>query len=59
MQESVLRARLGGGPAVLWAVMKPASGSATKLPSAKLPRSSQPIVRLEKYLTARNIPFGD
>ena len=50
MQESVLRARLGGGPAVLWAVMTPVSGS-----SAKLPRASQPIVRLEKYLAARDI----
>jgi hypothetical protein len=53
MQESVLRARLDGGPAVIWAVMTPVSAS-----SPKLPRSSQPIIRLEKYLAARNIPFG-
>jgi pyruvate dehydrogenase E1 component alpha subunit len=53
MQESVLRARLGGGPAVLWAVMTPLNGAASKMP-----RSSQPIARLQSYLAARNIPFG-
>jgi hypothetical protein len=53
MQESVLRARLGGGPAVIWGVMTPISAA-----SRKLPRSSQPIIRLEKYLAARNISFG-
>ena len=52
MQESVLRARLGGGPAVLWAVMTP-TGDA-----AKMRRSSQPVARLEKYMTARKIPLG-
>jgi len=49
MQESVIRARMGGGPAVIWAMM---SGGSTKLP-----RSAQPIARLEQYLTARNISF--
>ena len=49
MQESVLRARLGGGPAVLWAVMTPAAEA------AKMKRSSQPIARLEKYMAARKI----
>jgi pyruvate dehydrogenase E1 component alpha subunit len=49
MQESVMRARMGGGPAVLWAVMTPAA----EVP--KMPRSHQPIVRLEKYLAARKI----
>jgi len=49
MQESVLRARMGGGPAVLWAVMTPAA----VVP--KMTRSQQPIVRLEKYLAARKI----
>lgn len=53
MQESVLRARLGGGPAVLWAVMSPRNAA-----TPKLPRSSQPVARLESYLSARNIPFG-
>ncbi len=53
MQESVLRARLGGGPAVLWAVMTPLNGEAPKMP-----RSRQPIARLESYLTERNISFG-
>lgn len=46
MQESVLRARNGGGPAVLWAIMSP---------SGKLPRSAQPITRLRTYLNARAI----
>ena len=49
MQESVLRARNGGGPAVIWAIM---SASTTR-PK----RSQQPIPRLEAYLAARNIPF--
>ena len=53
MQESVLRARLGGGPAVIWAVMAPVSAS-----THKPPRSSQPIARLENYLATRNIPFS-
>ena len=50
MQESVLRARFGSGPAVLWAVVTPTSGAASKRP-----RSIQPIARLESYLAARNI----
>jgi TPP-dependent pyruvate/acetoin dehydrogenase alpha subunit len=49
MQESVLRARQGGGPSVLWAVMTPSRAVAT------LPRSSQPIARLRSYLAARKI----
>ena len=49
MQESVLRARQGGGPSVLWAVMTPGRSLAT------LPRSSQPISRLRSYLAARKI----
>ena len=53
MQESVLRARFGGGPAVLWAVMTPLRAS-----SPKPPRSSQPIARLESYMKARDIQFG-
>jgi pyruvate dehydrogenase E1 component alpha subunit len=53
MQESVLRARLGGGPAVLWAVMTPLNGAAPKMP-----RSSQPIARLESYMAERNISFA-
>lgn len=52
MQESVLRARLGGGPAMLWGVMTPARDA------SKMKRSSQPIARLEKYMTARKIPLG-
>jgi Dehydrogenase E1 component len=49
MQESVLRARQGGGPSVLWAVMTPVPAAAT------MPRSSQPIARLRSYLAARKI----
>lgn len=52
MQESVLRARFGGGPAVLWAVMTPLNAA-----TPRMPRSMQPIARLESYLSARNIPF--
>jgi TPP-dependent pyruvate/acetoin dehydrogenase alpha subunit len=51
MQESVLRARQGGGPAVLWAVMTPTRSIAT------LPASGQPIARLRRYFTARKIPL--
>ncbi len=49
MQESVLRARQGGGPSVLWAVMTPSRSLAT------MPRSGQPIARLLSYLAARKI----
>jgi pyruvate dehydrogenase E1 component alpha subunit len=52
MQESVLRARPGGGPAVVWAVLTPLNRA-----TPNLPRSSQPIARLEKYLAARKIPL--
>jgi hypothetical protein len=45
MQESILRARTGGGPAILWAMLNP----------APLPRSQRPTARLEAYLKARNI----
>ncbi len=53
MQESVLRARFGGGPAVLWAVM-----TQVHTASPKIPRASQPIARLESYLAARSISFS-
>ncbi len=49
MQESVLRARMGGGPAVLWAVMTPTAAA------LKLPRSRQPLARLQQYMAARKI----
>lgn len=54
MQEAVLRARQGGGPAVLWAVMTPLQASSNKLPRARLP-----VARLESYLAARDIPLGN
>jgi pyruvate dehydrogenase E1 component alpha subunit len=46
-QESVLRARVGDGPAVIWGVLSP-KGS-------KLSRSMQPIARMESYLAARGL----
>jgi hypothetical protein len=49
MQESALRARLGGGPAVIWALMSQPD------PSAALPRSRQPLARLQTYMSARKI----
>jgi pyruvate dehydrogenase E1 component alpha subunit len=49
MQESVLRTRMGGGPAVLWAVMTPPRSIAT------MPASRQPIARLRSYMAARKI----
>lgn len=53
MQESVLRARQGGGPAVLWAVMTPTRSVKTMAPS------SQPIARLRSYMSARKIKLKD
>jgi pyruvate dehydrogenase E1 component alpha subunit len=47
MQESVLRARAGGGPAVFWAVLSPQRPS----------RSDLPLARLRSYLAARRIPL--
>jgi pyruvate dehydrogenase E1 component alpha subunit len=52
MQESVLRARQGGGPSVIWAVMTPTRSIAT------MPASSQPIARLRGYLAARKIKLN-
>jgi TPP-dependent pyruvate/acetoin dehydrogenase alpha subunit len=50
MQESAIRARSGGGPAVLWAVMTPTTPA-----KPRLPRSLQPLARLASYLAARKI----
>jgi hypothetical protein len=47
MQECVLRTRLGAGPAVIWAVMSPATQD--------LPATDQPIARLRRYMAARKI----
>lgn len=52
MQESVLRARAGGGPAILWAMLP----SAKDLRTAR-PRGEQPLGRLERYLKSRKISF--
>jgi pyruvate dehydrogenase E1 component alpha subunit len=48
MQESVMRARAGGGPAVLWAVLSP------QRPAPSL----SPLARLESYMAARHIPLS-
>jgi pyruvate dehydrogenase E1 component alpha subunit len=47
MQESVLRARAGGGPAVFWAVLSPQRPA----------RADLPLARLRSYLAARRIPL--
>lgn len=47
MQESMIHARLGAGPAMIWAVMSP-DGS-------KLTKSALPQSRLEGYLKTRGI----
>ena len=52
MQESVLRARSGGGPAILWAMLPDGTESVGKQPKAALP-----LRRLEHYLKTRNIPL--
>lgn len=45
MQETTARARVQGGPSILWAVLSP----------APLPRKQQPLRRLEDYMSARGI----
>lgn len=52
MQESVLRARSGGGPAVLWAMLP----TPKQLSSAR-PASALPLGRLEHYLRSRKVSF--
>jgi pyruvate dehydrogenase E1 component alpha subunit len=47
MQESVIRARTGCGPAVIWAVTSPKTKA--------LPTSQQPVARLQSYLRVRKI----
>jgi TPP-dependent pyruvate/acetoin dehydrogenase alpha subunit len=49
MQEASSRARSGGGPSVLWAV----------LTNQPLPKAQQPLTRLEAYLRARDISLHD
>lgn len=53
MQESALRARSGGGPAILWAMLP----SAQQL-AAQRPRTALPVARLERYLKARGIALS-
>jgi hypothetical protein len=53
MQESVIRARTGCGPAIIWAVTSPHADSKAKMTS----RSQQPISRLQSYLKVRKIPL--
>ena len=51
MQESLLRARGGGGPAILWGMLTPAAEHAAGA------WSGQPLRRLEQYMRARRIPL--
>lgn len=52
VQEAILRARLGGGPAVIWAALP------TPAALAERPRTRRPVYRLAQYLRARNIPIS-
>ncbi len=52
MQESVLRARAGAGPAILWAMLPTPESVAGKRPAA-----ADPLRRLERYLKTRGISF--
>jgi pyruvate dehydrogenase E1 component alpha subunit len=47
MQESVIRARTGCGPAVIWAVTSPKTKT--------LPPNQQPVARMQSYLRVRKI----
>lgn len=49
-QEAILRARTGGGPAVLWAALPTAAELAGRSPQLR------PITRLAQYLRKRGIP---
>jgi pyruvate dehydrogenase E1 component alpha subunit len=49
MQESVLRARMGDGPAVIWAAMTPRAAL------SRMPPSAQPMARLRRYMAVRKI----
>jgi hypothetical protein len=49
MQECLLRARLGEGPAVIWGILTPLAKG------ARLGRSAQPIARMESYLAVRGL----
>jgi TPP-dependent pyruvate/acetoin dehydrogenase alpha subunit len=52
MQESILRARSGGGPALLWTMLP----SPRELQGRRAP-SAEPLARLRQYLRARKISF--
>ena len=49
MQESVVRARHGDGPALLWCLLTDANAQ------GRYPKASSPVARLERYLSARRI----
>lgn len=50
-QEAILRARTGGGPAVLWAALP------TPAELAGRSRTQRPIAKLAQYLRARGVPI--
>jgi len=45
MQESVIRARMGGGPVMIWAVLRATAGTGSR----------QPLGLLERYMAAHGI----
>lgn len=49
VQESILRARSGGGPAVIWAMLP------TQAEAKGRPKAALPLQRLERYLQTRQI----
>ena len=51
-QEGILRARVGGGPAVLWAAL------ATVAEAKARPASQRPVARLTRYMRARKIALS-
>ena len=51
-QEALLRARAGGGPAVLWASLSPAAERGAR------PPAQRPLLRLTQYMRARKIALS-
>ena len=51
-QEAILRARAGGGPAVLWASLSPPAAAGAR------PPAKRPLLRLTQYMRARKIALS-
>ena len=54
-EESILRARAGRGPTVLWAMLPSADDLAEARPGR--PKVAAPVARLQRYLRSRNVPL--